>query len=148
MQIFATTRDAKEFIVGRIVAEARRERIPLSDVEEKIMYFSETAWTLPNVMEVSDAFDRDYDQVEYEEKIGSLVRNFRTNARNNNQNELDDWERAVTAIKNEDHYLLVLISDTKRSADASWGRFRRLVTIAFAISCVILTMLGLWIFHQ
>jgi hypothetical protein len=148
VQIFATTRDAKEFIVGRIVAEARRERIPLSDVEEKIMYFSETAWTLPNMMEVSDAFDRDYDQVEYEEKIGSLVRNFRTNARNNNQNELDDWERAVTAIKNEDHYLLVLISDTKRPADASSGRFFRLVAIAFAITCVILTILGLWISHK
>jgi hypothetical protein len=148
VQTFATTRDAKEFIVSRIVAEARRESILLSDVEEKIMYFSETAWTLPNMMEVSDAFDRDCDQVEYEEKIGSLVRNFRANAGSNNQNELDDWERAVTVIRNEDHYLLVLISDTKGPADASRGRLSRLAGIVFAIICLILIILGLWISHK
>ena len=69
VQTFATTRDAKEFLVSRIVAESQREGVPLSEVERKILYFSETAWTLPDIEEVNDAFDREYNQAEYERKI-------------------------------------------------------------------------------
>jgi len=52
-------REAKEFLVSRIVEEARRENVPLSDVERKMLYFSETNWTLPDIASVSAAFDRE-----------------------------------------------------------------------------------------
>ena len=61
MQTFSTPREAKEFLVSRIVAEAQREGVPLSEIERKMLYFSETGWTLPDMMEVDEAFDRDYD---------------------------------------------------------------------------------------
>jgi len=73
VQTFATARDAKEFLVSRIITEAQREGVPLSETERKMLYFSETAWTLPDIADVSDAFDRDYDQARYEEKIGTLL---------------------------------------------------------------------------
>ena len=69
--MFANAREAKEFLVTRIVAEAQRESVSLSEVERKMLYFSETGWTLPDIMVVSDAFDRDYDQAKYEEKIAN-----------------------------------------------------------------------------
>jgi hypothetical protein len=110
VQTFATARDAKEFLVSRIVTEAQREGVPLSETERKMLYFSETAWTLPDIAEVSDAFDRDYDQARYEEKIGSLIRNLRTDSRINNRSDYDAWTEAVRTFQREDHYLLVLIS--------------------------------------
>jgi len=104
MQTFATTPNAKEFLVGRIVAEAEREGVPLSETERKMLYFSETAWTLPDMMEVNDAFDRECDQAEYEEKIGVLIRRYRGWAAKTTESDLDSWDEAVQTISGEDHY--------------------------------------------
>jgi hypothetical protein len=55
--MFSGGRDAKEFIVGKIVLEAERESVPLSEVERKMLCFSETAWTLPDIADVKEAFE-------------------------------------------------------------------------------------------
>ena len=47
MESFAQTRTAKEFLVHCIVDEAQREGTPLTEVERKMLYFSETHWSLP-----------------------------------------------------------------------------------------------------
>jgi hypothetical protein len=143
MQTFATARDAKEFLVSRIIAESQREAVPLSEVERKMLYFSETAWTLPDISEVNDAFDREYNQGEYEQKIGRLVRNLRTNARANNREEFDSWTEAVSAIRQEDHYLLVLIG-TAESSTLSVRRLLGLLAIALVVACAIMAI-GFWI---
>ena len=69
-----TERQAKEYLTERIVSEARREAFPLSEVERKMLYFTESGWTLPNILEVNAEFERDYDNEEYEQKIAGLVR--------------------------------------------------------------------------
>ena len=145
MQRFLTVRDAKELLVGRIVAEAQRESIPLSEVERKMLYFSEIGWTLPGIAEVSDAFDRDYDQVSYEEKIGTLVRNFCAYSHKTNSDEFDAWEEAVRTIHREDHYLLVLIAAGGKLPSSSGVGFLKLVAIGFAITCAVLGIAYLFI---
>jgi len=60
MNQFATVRDAKQYLIHRIVAQADQDGIPLSDVEQKMLYFSETGWTLPNMMTISREFDETY----------------------------------------------------------------------------------------
>jgi hypothetical protein len=132
---FATARDAKEFLVSRITAEAEREDVPLSETERKMLYFSETAWTLPDIADVSDAFDRDYDQAKYEEKIGALVRNLRVNSRKNDRTDFDAWTEAVRKLGREDHYLLVLISAGSKSG--SQIGFLKLLGIGFVVTCIL-----------
>jgi hypothetical protein len=44
VQQFATSSEAKEFLVGKITEQARREGTILSDIERKMLYFSETDW--------------------------------------------------------------------------------------------------------
>ena len=73
MKAFHSGREAKEFLVSQIVEEAQRENIPLSEVERKMLYFTESGWTLPDIMKVSEDFDRENDQAEYERKIAKLV---------------------------------------------------------------------------
>jgi len=49
MKAFHSGREAKEFLIGELVGEAQRENMPLSEVERKMLYFTESGWTLPFV---------------------------------------------------------------------------------------------------
>lgn len=109
MSTFSTAREAKEFLIARIVAEAGRENIPLSEVERKMLYFSETGWTLPDIMEVNDEFDRQYNQNDYEKKIARLIHKDAVRLRKENPHEFATWNSAVRKLSKEDHYLSVMI---------------------------------------
>ena len=61
MNQFPSPREAKEFLVDRIVAEAQREGVSLSDIEREMLYFSESGWTLPDIAGAIDEFVRNYD---------------------------------------------------------------------------------------
>ena len=73
MKAFHSGREAKEFLISKIVAEAQHENAPLSEIERKMLYFTESGWTLPDIMKVSEDFDREYDQDKYEQKIARLI---------------------------------------------------------------------------
>jgi hypothetical protein len=72
---FSNAREAKEFLVAKIVEEAERENVTLSEIERKMLYFSETGWTLPDMKEINAQFDEQYDQAQYEEKVVQLISN-------------------------------------------------------------------------
>jgi hypothetical protein len=144
VQTFANARDAKEFLIAKIVWEAQRDGIPLSDVERKMLYFSETDWTLPDMAETNDAFERDYDQSTYEQKIGALAHKFCAEARKTNRDDLDSWKAAVRTLSSEDHYILVLMRGEKASADSRLVDRLKLVALAFLIT--LLVMVGIYLF--
>jgi|ERR1700683_2032388 len=116
MNRFSTAREAKEFLVSGIVTEAQRENVPLSDIERKMLYFTETGWTLPDIMEVNDAFDREYDQNKYEKKIAGLIRNATKRARKESPESFASWISAARKLKKEDHYISVMIDNAGVSA--------------------------------
>jgi hypothetical protein len=109
MQAFATARKAKEFLIRQISAEALREGVPLAEIEEKMMYFSETGWTLEGMSEMNAAFEAKYDQAEYEEKVANLIRNLKASDRGRDSEAIELWKAAEALLRTEDHYLLVLI---------------------------------------
>lgn len=112
--------------------------VSLSEVERKMLYFSETASSLPDIAEVNDAFDREYDQAKYEQKIASLIRTLHANNRADNQDEFDAWTEALRTLRQEDHYLLVLIHEAGVSVPA--GRFLKLCVIAVAITFAVMVV--------
>ncbi len=109
MKAFRSGRQAKEFLISRIVAEAQRENVPLSEIERKMLYFSESGWTLPDMTAVYEEFDREYDQDEYEKKIARLIVVADRHARKESRGEYDAWWAAVRFLKGEDHYISVMI---------------------------------------
>jgi hypothetical protein len=121
---FRSIRAAKDYLAGQIAAEAEREGVPLSEVERKMLYFSETDWTLPDMTTVSAEFDRDFGQDEYEKKIGGLVRQFLT--RDEAQVDQEAWDDAVLKLSDEDHYLLVLIDSAPPIGDGFLSRWPKL----------------------
>ncbi|HTU32389.1 MAG TPA: hypothetical protein VMF66_01150 [Candidatus Acidoferrum sp.] len=106
---FPSALEAKEFLVSRIVAEAQHENVPLSEIERKMLYFSETAWTLPDIMEVNDEFDREYDQNGYEKKVAGLIRNAHKHDLSEGDEWRDLWSDAIRTLGKEDHYILVMV---------------------------------------
>jgi hypothetical protein len=108
-------KEAKDFLAKRIASEAVRQSVPLSEVERKMLYWSETDWTLPNMKEVGEAFDRDYDQGEYEQKIAGLIANITAERHHRNQEEEEKWDAAADKLSEGDHYLSVLIGNVHES---------------------------------
>ena len=109
VKAFHSAGEAKEFLISHIVAEARRENIPLSEVERKMLYFTESGWTLPDMMHFSEDFDRNYDQNDYERKIAKLVRNVDRRIGKDSPEEYCEWWAAIRFLQREDHYISVMI---------------------------------------
>lgn len=108
MAEFHSTKDAKEFLVAIITNEAQRENVPLSDVERKMLYFSETGWTLPDIMDVADEFERTYDESSYEKKIASLIRSAGKRLQVDSPEDYKKVWSAIRFLNNEDHYISVM----------------------------------------
>lgn len=109
MIAFRSGQEAKEFLIAKIVSEAQCENIPLSEVERKMLYFTETGWTLPDIVKVAEDFEREYDQDQYEQKIAKLVANAARHIRNGPRDDYDRWWAAIRFLQREDHYILVMI---------------------------------------
>lgn len=139
---FATPREAKEFLIGWIDAEARRRGEPLMELERKILYASPKGWTLPDMDEVQDAFNRYHDPSEYEEKIRKLIRSIRIGARAAQSDEWQAWQQAVQALGSEKNYLGDLIASSEGTVrERSFPLKFWLVAVAV---CVALALLALW----
>jgi hypothetical protein len=139
MHRFSNAREAKEFLISRIVTEAQRENVPLSEIERKMLYFSETAWTLPDIMEVNDEFDREYDQTRYENKIARLIRNETKRLRKENPEDFASWVSAARKLKKEDHYISVMIDDAGLPTGSINDKWKGAMLVVIAV-CVLMAI--------
>jgi negative regulator of replication initiation len=101
VQTLSSAREAKEFLVERIVSQAQHDGVGLSDIERKMLYFSETGWTLPDMAEIAARFEREYESGEFERKIGGIARNIQR-ARARDKDEESKWNKAVALLSTED----------------------------------------------
>lgn len=109
MHAFHSGREAKEFLISKIVSEAQNENAPLSEVERKMLYYTESAWTLTDMTEVAEKFDSEYDQGKYEKKIARLIGKAYKRTYRQSSEEYDAWWAAVHFLDKEDHYISVMI---------------------------------------
>ncbi len=99
---------AKQFLISRVVEEAKSAGVPLSEIEMKMLYFSEVHPSLPDISEVNAEFEKSYDADEYENKITALLKNARDRDKRQSDMQGQQWRDAIDALKHEDHYLLVM----------------------------------------
>jgi hypothetical protein len=142
MKALHSGREAKEFLISELVAEAQRENVPLSEVERKMLYFTESGWTLPDMMKVSEDFDREYDQAKYEQKIAKLVTKADRRIRKGSRDDYDRWWAAIRFLEREDHYITVMI---RLAGLRPRGDQLRLFAVGFGIVAFILvwTFIGI-----
>jgi hypothetical protein len=146
MKRFHSEREAKEYLVSKILEEAQREGVALSEVERKMLYFTETGWTLPDIMKVNEEFDREYDQDTYETKIAKLRDRIVKRLRKEQPEEYDAWKEAVRLLSKGDHYLLVMVGQAggqevgQAGGVAPWKAYGIGVSIAVALFGVMIVL--------
>ena len=85
----------------------------------------------PDIWEVNEVFEQDYDTPTYEAKIGNLARRAKGYAARTN--ELQVWKEAVRTLKQEDHYLLILLAASTGRFDSLFASRWKLLGIALLI---------------
>lgn len=66
-------REAKDFLIQHTAEQASLEGVPLSDLEKRMMYFTESGYVPEDPIKLNDEFEADYNTAEYEAKIARLT---------------------------------------------------------------------------
>ncbi|WP_058187733.1 hypothetical protein [Terracidiphilus gabretensis] len=97
---------AKRFIIDRILDQAKRDGISLSDVETQMLGFAEESASATD-MAVAQTFEREIDDERYEKTVAELIR--RAYRRDKENNAIEAWEQPLDALADKDLYLGVMI---------------------------------------
>jgi hypothetical protein len=99
--------EAKDFLVQQTAEQAALENVPLSDLEKRMMYFTETGDCPEDPIALNDAFEARYDTDEYEAKISKLMHHAYQQNRKGNPEATRQWNNAIRTLRKGDHYILV-----------------------------------------
>jgi hypothetical protein len=67
-------REAKDFLVQETAEQASLEGVPLSALEKRMMYFTESGEVPEDPIKLNEEFEAEYDTAKYEAKIARLMR--------------------------------------------------------------------------
>jgi hypothetical protein len=101
-------KQAKDFLVEQTAQQAALENIPLSDLEKRMMYFTECDPSYDDYIGLTAEFEEQYDTAEYEAKIARLLRNAHRRLKKENAETARVWKESFRKLREGDHYLLVL----------------------------------------
>jgi competence CoiA-like predicted nuclease len=103
--------EAKDFLVQQTAEQATLEHVPLSDLEKRMMYFTETDKCLEDPIALNDAFEAEYHTDEYESKISKLTRHAHSRIKKENPEAARKWKEAIQELSKGDHYILILCNE-------------------------------------
>ena len=123
-------KQARAFLADRVIEQAAREQVPLSDIEKRMLTFSETMDAEPDYAAPA-AFDEQCDEEEYEAKVAGLLK--RAYARDKENSNLGLWKAALRALRNQDCYILVMVDQARLGSTDSklWGKQDFAIILAF-----------------
>jgi hypothetical protein len=102
-------RQAKDFLVEQAVQQAALDHVPLSDIEKRMMYFTETDDSCPeDFIDLNNAFEAECDTEAYEKKMTRLLADAHLRIKRDDPEKLRQWNEALRALKQGDHYILIL----------------------------------------
>ena len=102
--------EAKDFLVQQTAEQAALENVPLSDLEKRMMYFTEVEECPEDPIALNDAFEAEYDTAEYEAKISKLMHHAHSRVKKNPE-AARKWKEAIRQLSKGDHYILVLCNE-------------------------------------
>jgi len=103
--------EAKDFFVQQTAEQAALENVSLSDLEKRMMYFTETDECPEDPIALNEAFEAEYDTDEYEAMISKLMHHAYQRIKKENSETSHRWKEAMCELSKGDHYLLVLCDD-------------------------------------
>lgn len=130
------SKQAKDFLVQQAVEQAAVEGVSLSDIEKKMMYFTESDASCENPIELNEQFEAQYDATKYETKMSRLLRHAYERLKSEDPERLREWSVSIRTLRKGDHYLLVLW-DLEPPSDHPVRDFFKPVGIGMLIALVI-----------
>jgi hypothetical protein len=103
-------REAKDFLVMQTAEQAALEGVPLSDLEKRMMYFTENAGAIEDPVKLNEEFEAQYDSEEFETKIAKLLHHAHARVKKESPEKARLWSNAIRTLNKGDHYILVLWS--------------------------------------
>jgi hypothetical protein len=86
---------------------AARENVSLSELEKRMMYFTETGECPEDPIALNNAFEAEYDTTTYEKKISLLMAQAYRRIKRENLEKLRLWNNAFAVLSKGDHYILL-----------------------------------------
>lgn len=105
-------REAKDFLVAQAAEQAALEGVPLSDLEKRMMYFTEGKDAVEDPTTLNEEFEARYDAPEFEKKISRLMSHAYKRLRKEDPEKALQWSKGIGALRKGDHYILVLAGDS------------------------------------
>ena len=123
MRSFASQAEARLFFVERIVQQAQRDGVPLSDDERETLLWSESAPDSVADPMLAERLAAEISEDDYESKIvGLLKRSFKRDIAAD-PGAKDEWRAALTALSRGDHYILIMIGEAVERDLKPWWQF-------------------------
>jgi hypothetical protein len=131
-------KQGKDFLVEQTVEQASLEGVPLTDVEKRMMYFTESdPSSCENPIELNDEFEAQCDTKEYEAKISRLLHHAYKRLKEENPERDRNWDQAIRTLRKGDHYFLVLWDITPPSDHPTRDSFKLLGAGLFVAGVVV-----------
>ena len=137
-------REAKDFLVKQVVEQARLEGVPLSDLERRMMYFTETGECPEDPVALNEEFEKEYETDEYETKVKKLLANAHRRLKEERSLALAEWEESLEVLDQTDDYILILCD---RSPLARFGNPKALPSVflfVFRLGLLVLAAYVIW----
>jgi hypothetical protein len=131
-------REAKDFLVNQAAQQAAIDGVPLSDLEKRMMYFSESDPTCEDPLALNAEFEAQYGTNEYEPKISRLLHRAYKRAKKESLHVAKQWGQAIGQLRQGDHYVLVLWDYRETSPKKPPFDDLRLLGTALLIVCAVL----------
>jgi hypothetical protein len=139
------TKQAKDFLADQAAQQAALDRTPFSDLEKRMMYFSESdPASCDEPVTLNDEFEEKYDTAEYEAKMSRLLSRAYKRLKTENLGGKLQWDDAIATLEKGDHYVLLLLGQTSSANDRTEDPGSKVVKYGgmFVAGCFILVKLG------
>jgi hypothetical protein len=101
-------REAKDFLVAQTAEQAALEGVPLSNLEKRMMYFTESGYVPEDPIKLNEEFEAENDSDKYEARISQLLHHAYRRVRKEDGAARKNWDLAIKTLRRGDHYLLVM----------------------------------------
>jgi hypothetical protein len=102
-----TPQEAVDFFAQQVTRQAEREGAPLTQPEQRMLRWSEVIPGLECSAELNDEFEEVTDSKTFEEKVRELLKRAKPAA---GSPEAASWDEALAALRGEDAYILVMLT--------------------------------------
>ena len=131
--------EAKDFLVNQTAQQAAIDAVPLSDLEKRMMYFTESDPACDDPIALNNEFEAQYKTEEYEPKIACLLKHASGRIKKENPEQKRLWDGAIRELRKGDHYILVMWDASSSAERPPHGQLKLLGT-AIAVCCAMFAL--------